>query len=310
MLKNPDQLYIFGEVLFDCFPSGEQILGGAPFNVAWHLQALGNQPRFISRVGNDERGDKILQEMRNWGMSTTAVQIDTEHPTGRVEVALSGGEPSYDIVAESAFDFIAADQLCEPLAAGILYHGTLCLRNQTSRNTLHEIAQSSDLKIFLDVNLRPPWWQRDEVFDWLKHADWVKMNEKELNLLGSSATDIRQQMTELQSSCRLEQLIVTRGKKSTLVRTRDGEFHALLPEKVTHQLVDTVGAGDAFSAVYIHGLRAGWPTAVTLHYAQQFAGQVIGLRGATTTDPTFYQNFIASSKRDLSDKEHNATTNP
>jgi fructokinase len=296
MLKSPAELYIFGEVLFDCFPTGEQILGGAPFNVAWHLQALGDQPRFISRVGNDEHGDKILQEMRNWGMGTTAVQIDAGHPTGRVEVAISNGEPSYDIVVDSAFDFISADQLCEPHAEGILYHGTLCLRNRTSRNAFHEIAQRTDLKIFLDVNLRSPWWQQDEVFGWLKNAAWVKMNQDELALLGAAATDIRQQMAELQSICGLEQLIVTRGEKSTLIRTRAGEFHSLLPEKVDHHLVDTVGAGDAFSAVYIHGLRAGWPITLTLRRAQQFAGQVIGLRGATTTDPTFYQDFIASSK--------------
>ncbi|HEY5673443.1 MAG TPA: carbohydrate kinase [Malonomonas sp.] len=292
-MKNQSEIYIFGEVLFDCFPTGEQILGGAPFNVAWHLQALGDQPRFISRVGKDDRGDKIMLAMRNWGMNTTAVQIDTEHPTGRVEVTITDGEPSYDIVADSAYDFISAEQLGDPIAAGILYHGTLCLRNQTARDALHEIAQRAEIRIFLDVNLRPPWWQRDEVFAWLKNAHWVKMNQEELRLLGAGATDIRQQMAELQSTCGLEQLIVTRGEQSTLVRTAAGEFHSLVPKKAEH-LVDTVGAGDAFSAVYIHGLRAGWPTEVTLHHAQQFASKIVGLRGATTADSVFYQEFIAS----------------
>ncbi|MDA3902635.1 MAG: carbohydrate kinase [Desulfuromusa sp.] len=292
-MKNQAELYIFGEVLFDCFPTGEQILGGAPFNVAWHLQALGDQPRFISQVGKDERGDRILQAMRNWGMSSVAVQIDAEHPTGRVEVTITDDEPSYDIVADSAYDFISAEQLREPLAAGILYHGTLCLRNQPSRNALREIAQRADLRIFLDVNLRPPWWQRDEVFGWLKNAHWVKMNQEELRLLGEATIDIRQQMVKLQSTCGLEQLIVTCGEQGTLIRTADGEFHSRVPEKA-EQLIDTVGAGDAFSAVYIHGLRAGWPTAVTLHHAQQFASKIVGLRGATTTNAAFYQEFIAS----------------
>ena len=293
VMKNQAEIYIFGEVLFDCFPTGEQILGGAPFNVAWHLQALGDQPRFISRVGKDERGDRILQAMRNWGMSSAAVQIDAQHPTGRVEVMITDDEPSYDIVADSAYDFISADQLREPLAAGILYHGTLCLRNQPPRNALRKIAQSADLRIFLDVNLRPPWWQRDEVFGWLKNAHWVKMNQQELQLLGAAATDIRQQMADLQATCGLEQLIVTRGGQGTLIRTAAGEFHSQVPEKA-EQLVDTVGAGDAFSAVYIHGLRAGWPIDVTLRHAQKFASKIIGLRGATTTDSAFYQEFIAS----------------
>jgi fructokinase len=290
-MKNRGQLYIFGEVLFDCFPSGAKVLGGAPFNVAWHLQALGDQPRFVSRIGDDECGNKILQAMGNWRMSTADVQIDKVRPTGRVEVTIIDGEPSYDIVADSAYDFISAEQLGEPIMAGILYHGTLCLRNSKTRNTLSRISRNKNLKKFLDVNLRPPWWQRDEVFEWLKSADWVKMNQEELRLLGASATDTHQQMAELQTTCGLEQLIVTRGEQGALVRTIDGEFYSRRPEKAEH-LVDTVGAGDAFSAVYIHGLRAGWPISTTLANAQKLATKVIGIRGATTTDAAFYQDFI------------------
>ena len=288
-MNNQIELYIFGEVLFDCFPSGERVLGGAPFNVAWHLQALGDQPRFISRVGADDQGDRILQAMRDWNMSTAGVKVDAEHPTGRVTITLDGDEPVYNIVADSAYDFISAEQLCEPINAGILYHGTLCLRNDTSRNALSEITRSADVKIFLDVNLRSPWWQRDKVLAWVKNAHWVKMNQVELSLLGEHASDIRQKMTALQESCELEQLIVTCGDQDTLVRTAAGEFHTGVPEKVA-QPVDTVGAGDAFSAVYLHGLRAGWAIEETLHQAQRFAGKIVGLRGATTSELAFYQD--------------------
>lgn len=92
-MNKQSDIYIFGEVLFDCFPTGEQILGGAPFNVAWHLQALGDSPQLISRVGKDQLGDEILQEMSSWGLSTSEVQIDREHPTGLVEVSISYNEP-------------------------------------------------------------------------------------------------------------------------------------------------------------------------------------------------------------------------
>ena len=295
-MKNQAQLYIFGEVLFDCFPTGEEILGGAPFNVAWHLQAFGDQPCFISRVGRDDRGTRVLQAMRTWGLDAAAVQVDAEHPTGRVEVMIQDNEPSYDIVADSAYDYISAEQVNKPLSTSILYHGTLCLRSRTSRNALREITRHHNVKIFLDVNLRPPWWQRDEVFDWLKSSHWVKMNQEELRLLGGTAADLQQQMAELQESCGLEQLIVTRGEHGTLIRTAAGEFHSLIPEKV-ERLVDTVGAGDAFSAVYIHGLRVGWPIETSLYHAQLFASKIIGLRGATTTDSAFYQEFIRSFSR-------------
>ncbi|MGE4559173.1 MAG: carbohydrate kinase [Desulfobulbus sp.] len=289
-MNKQTRLLIFGEVLFDCFPSGEQILGGAPFNVAWHLQALGDCPLFISRVGKDERGAGILEAMRGWGMETGGVQVDAAHPTGRVEVTIVKNEPSYDIVADSAYDFIAADELPDPghCSGGILYHGTLALRHPTARLALDELRKRNNLKVFIDVNLRPPRWQRDMVLDLLKNAHWAKMNQDELQQLAGTAADMHEQMAVLQAACGLEQLIVTRGEHGVLVRTDLGAVHVLQPEKV-ERLVDTVGAGDAFSAVYLHGLLAGWPVAETVNLAQSFAGKVIGLRGATTADPVFYQ---------------------
>ena len=293
-MKNPSNFYIFGEVLFDCFPDGAKVLGGAPFNVAWHLQALGDAPMFISRVGKDAGGDTILQAMLNWGMGIETVQIDPEHPTGRVEVTINNGEPSYDIIENSAFDFISSQQQLQKLQpGGILYHGTLSLRSKMSRRTLDEIRRMHNLRIFLDVNLRPPWYRRDEVLGWLKQAHWAKMNVAELDMLTKTAVNIRGQMAELQDSCTLEQLIVTQGEEDTLIRTADGQFYWLQPEKI-EGVVDTVGAGDAFSALYIHGLRCQWPIDVALRHAQDFAGRVIGLRGATTADPHFYKEAAGS----------------
>jgi len=288
-----NNIYIFGEVLFDCFPSGEQILGGAPFNVAWHLQALGDNPNFISRIGTDAWGDMITQAMDKWGLSTELLQLDQQYPTGRVEVRLNANEPSYDIVAPSAYDFIAPPTQPHSQRSGILYHGTLGLRNRHARSALHALTHASDLKIFLDINLRTPWWQQDEVFSYLNKAQWAKMNQDELGLLGYTGNDIQHHMAELQTRCQLEQLIVTRGAQGTLIRTASGEFHNLVPKQASH-LVDTVGAGDAFSAIYIHGLCSGWPIDKSLHHAQEFATKIIGIRGATTSDLSFYQDFVAS----------------
>lgn len=297
MMDNTTALYIFGEVLFDCFPSGEQILGGAPFNVAWHLQAFGDQPELISRVGQDIQGASVLEAMRMWKMDARAVLVDDEYPTGQVDVVIDDGEPHYNIAAPSAYDFISLDQPPATLSDGIFYHGTLSLRKQVSRIAYESIRRNKNLKIFLDVNLRSPWWQKEDVFDWLKRAHWVKMNQQELQLLGGdTAGGVRQQMAELQTTCDIEQLIVTQGAEGTIIRTSAGDFHSQVPEKVEH-LVDTVGAGDAFSAVYIHGLRNGWSVAANLHYSQLFASKVLGLRGATTTDSNFYAEFMASIPR-------------
>jgi fructokinase len=119
------------------------------------------------------------------------------------------------------------------------------------------------------------------------------MNQDELKLLAGAEKEIESQMAELQTACGLEQVIVTRGEQGTMIRTAQGGMHSLVPDKI-EQLIDTVGAGDAFSAVYIHGLLAGLPVDLNLRYAQQFAGKVIGLRGATTDDLNFYNEFTTS----------------
>jgi len=93
---------IFGEVLFDHFPDGSVVLGGAPFNVAWHLHAFGLKPLMVSRIGHDELGEKVEAAMRSWGMDCSGLQRDPDHPTGTVEVQFDDGEPIYEIVENVA----------------------------------------------------------------------------------------------------------------------------------------------------------------------------------------------------------------
>lgn len=281
------QIVVFGEVLFDCFPTGEEVLGGAPFNVAWHLQALGAEPLFVSRIGNDEQGRRILAAMENWGMRTDAVQWDENHPTGRVDVTLSDGQPHYHISEGVAYDHISSEQLPADGERMILYHGTLALRHQDSGNALDELAQRPDCDLFIDVNLRAPWWQRQEVLAWLKRARWAKMNRDELAELGFDSPDTETAMMELMTRCDLDQLIVTCGSDGALVMSAPSELvraAALVPERY----VDTVGAGDAFSAVYLQGLLSDRPIAENVAMAQRLAARVIGMRGAIADDTTIY----------------------
>ncbi len=290
-MNTKKSVLVFGEALFDCFPDGKKVLGGAPFNVAWHLQALGNQPDFISRIAEDALGKKMLTAMRDWKMNTGYVQIDPIHQTGQVEVSIIDNEPSYTITPNCAYDFISAEQIESLPNKGILYHGSLGLRNNISRNCLSTIIQQVDLSVFLDVNLRSPWWHKEEVFSWMEQARWVKLNEQELQQLGFVSTDIFEAMNKLLTQCKLELVIVTQGKKGVTVLGADGLVYQDTPTTVKH-IIDTIGAGDGFSAVCIHGLAAGWAIEETLKLAQQFAGKVITLQGATTMDREFYQPFI------------------
>lgn len=276
------RLCIFGEVLFDHFPDGRRVLGGAPFNVAWHLQAFGQAPYLISRVGNDAQGEAIHEAMRHWGMDDHGLQFDSTLPTGRVSVEFSDGEPRYDIVAPCAYDRIEVVQTT-PVACGLLYHGSLALRDASSRQAAASLQAGGPQTIFLDVNLRPPWWQREQVLAMVQQADWVKLNGEELQLLypaGDAAAFL--------TAYRLRGVLLTHGAAGAELFSAEGEHLRTQPQGE----VTVVGAGDAFAAVMILGLSRDWSLSITLQRAQAFAAALVGQRGATVADHDFYRPFI------------------
>jgi fructokinase len=282
---------VFGEVLMDQFPDVQQVLGGAPFNVAWHLQAFGQNPCFISRIGNDAMGGSIRQAMTDWGMTVENVQIDPDYPTGTVEVTINNNEPGYKILADQAYDFIAAQQLNPANQYSVIYHGTLALRNRVSEQALNTLKASHPGKIFVDVNLRAPWWHKEPVNQWVNNADWVKLNHDELMQLAEPQNTIQDTMRLFLKKHNLDVLIVTCGSSGAMALTNAGEFLEVTPTGDI-SIVDTVGAGDAFSAVQLLGIRQDWPLSLTLERAQAFASALVTQRGATVKDLSFYQAFI------------------
>jgi fructokinase len=291
MAMNNNKLIIFGEVLYDCFPGGEKVLGGAPFNVAWHLQAFGQSPRFVSRVGDDAEGAAIVQAMEDWGMDTGGVQQDPRRATGRVAVSFNQGEPSYEIVADVAYDFIDSAALIGN-SCNTLYHGSLGLRSATARRALEQLKQQPPQRIFMDVNLRPPWWRREQVLEWVAQANWVKLNLDELGQLQAPSSDLLSQARDFKSTHELNGLIITRGEQGALALTEGDVVFDVIPES-SLDTVDSVGAGDAFSAVMLLGLNLQWPLDTSLQRAQSFASAIVGQRGATVSSRAFYRDFLS-----------------
>lgn len=289
-MNNNPLLHIFGEVLFDHFPDGSRVLGGAPFNVAWHLQAFGQSPRFISRIGDDPSGHEITTLMAAWDMSREAVQTDSEHPTGSVRVLIRDGEPHYQIVTDCAYDFIDSKLLEEKQTQGILYHGSLAIRNPVSRAALQAAKARHQGNVFVDVNLRPPWWDREMLLPLLHDADWVKLNEAELIALCPDEHGLEAAMQAFCAQFDLEMLVVTRGEQGAVAYDRQQHFVTVKPPAST-AVVDTVGAGDAFAALLLLGLSKQWPLTVALERAQAFACALVGRRGATVADRAFYRAF-------------------
>jgi len=280
---------IFGEVLFDMFPDGNRVLGGAPFNVAWHLQAFGVQPVFVSCVGNDESGKKIRDEMQRWGMNQNHLQTDDHHPTGKVQIKFKDDEPQYDIVENCAYDFITPAKISAN--CGLLYHGSLAIRNPVSAKALGNIKKQQQGKIFIDVNLRTPWWKKETLLHEIHSAHWVKLNEDELYTLQSDSRSLEEDARRFLETYKLDGLVVTLGAKGALAITSNSNPIRVNPETTTN-IVDSVGAGDAFASVLILGILKDWSLQSTLERAQIFASKIVGQQGATVQDMNFYQSLI------------------
>jgi len=287
---------VFGEVLFDRFPDGHQVLGGAPFNVAWHLQAFNQHPRFISRVGDDDKGGIIRQAMLDWGMTVETLQIDPDYPTGTVQVTIENGEPGYAILPDQAYDFIASqpDVGCE---FDVIYHGTLALRNRPSEQALTDLIARHRGKVFIDVNLREPWWQKDAVNRWVGNAHWAKLNHDELMHLATAQNTLQETMRLFLELHQLEVLVVTCGSRGAVAINQAGEWAEVKPDGGL-TIVDTVGAGDAFASVLLLGMQQDWTLPSTMERAQSFASVLVTKRGATVQDLSFYRPFIDDGNLD------------
>lgn len=252
------KILCFGEALWDMLPSGKQP-GGAPMNVALHLARFGADVRLLSRVGDDDLGRALLEYLAAQGLATDLVQIDARHPTGQVLVDLSDPHAvRYDIAEPAAWDFIdGAEYANVPTDSDtIVVFGSLAARSSVSRGTLFEVLDRVRLKVF-DLNLRPPYVDRDVIERLLHRADWVKLNEEELDLVARQPGDPRSPedgVHDLSHRYALATVCLTLGERGALMRHggrvfRQPAFHV--------RVVDTVGCGDAFLAAWLSEMSRG-----------------------------------------------------
>jgi fructokinase len=251
-----------GEVLWDMLPSGRQ-LGGAPANFAYHCQALGADARLVSRVGDDALGREVLERFRQVDLPADTVTIDPVAPTGTVPVELDqGGQPRFTITENVAWDRIEADETALEIAAraDAVYFGSLAQRSEPARRAIRQLVVASPsgaLRVF-DVNLRPPFVDREVIEGSLILANLLKLNDQELPVFATMfdlSGSVRDQVAELAHRFNLSTVVLTRGERGSLLWTESGwSDHAGLAVLVC----DTVGAGDAFTAALTVGLLAGW----------------------------------------------------
>lgn len=300
----------FGEVLFD-IASDHTTLGGAPLNFIYHLAKfskeydLGIQCRLVSKVGNDQAGRRALDFIQKANIDVQSMQISEEHPTGKVFVQLdSTGLPEYEIIENVAWDYIDFHPFVNNydwVRSDLLYLGTLCQRTQHNRQTLDWLFQQENpwaKSVYFDLNIRQRYYTKDIIENTLIETNFLKINEDELKVIEvlffSQSKD--RHLTEnkvldkLMKEYKLQAVLYTKGSKGASIHYADG---TIVNHKAEAHLkvVDTIGAGDAFSSVFCLGVLLGWSQSLILERAIEFSGKICTIPGALPTGEYFYTSF-------------------
>jgi fructokinase len=283
-----------GEVLFDVFPCCRW-LGGAPFNFIYHVNKLLGTGYFISRVGDDDSGREVLEKMAANDIPQDFVETDKIHPTGAAIVSVDkDGNPHFTIKEDCAYDFIKITPQTRKFIdenATMLYYGSLAQRSSLSRQAIESLWRSGK-KYFCDINIRQHFYNKEIITSSLMAADVLKANLSELELISEllygDIFEMDSAALKLMENFRIEMLCVTMGA--------DGAVLYKGMEKDTYkasvsQIADTVGAGDAYSAILAIGFLKGWPLERINAFATEFASGICQIEGALPVNDEFYEDY-------------------
>lgn len=275
----------FGEILWDIFPDYKKP-GGSPANLAYHLHALGNQTRLISRVGNDRLGNELVKFISTKGLPVEQIQVDESIQTGTVGVQFTDNEPSYTIHQPAAWDKIDFSEEIKKLAsnADAICFASLSQRSEKSKKTLGEILTNTNpecLKVF-DLNLRKPFFDKQTIQSSIEVADVIKFNEDELaEVEGWMKTD--DLPGYILSNHPKKTILITLGAKGSTMVNIEGKFHHDAYPITSKG--DFVGVGDAFLACTTHLILENEKPSTILKKANYYASYIASQKGGMPEVP-------------------------
>lgn len=276
-----------GEVLWDVFEDAEH-LGGAALNFAAHSRVLAHRVAFISAVGDDPRGQRVLEKMKAMRLPTRFVHKVTGHPTGIVTVSLDdSGQPRFTIHRPAAYDFpelseVEFNELSSQQPEWI-YFGTLFqMSPQAKALTVKVVAANPKARRFYDVNLRENCYEAALVNELMSLATVVKLNDQEVDtiqsMFGWSYRSLEEFCRKSAQRFGWEAICVTRGEAGCVLVVGDSYVDA---EGYEVAVADTVGAGDAFAAAFVHGLGCGWHPTKIADFANRVGALIASRPGGT-----------------------------
>jgi len=280
------KIVAIGEVLWDVI-GREEHLGGATFNFAAHARILGHDVGFVSGVGEDDRGRGILRRMEEMKLSARNVARVADQPTGYVTVAVSaGGQPSYILHRPVAYHFPSlSDESFTALVAPApdwIYFGSLTFMSEQAKSLLFQLLDAAPTaRRYCDINLRHNCHTPELLDELMARATIMKLSDLEIDemahIFGHPHLTFENFARAYAEKYSWEGVIITRGAEGCVVLL-DGRYFEVsgIPVKVA----DAIGAGDAFSAAFVHGLSAGWSPEETAAFANRVGALVASRPGA------------------------------
>ena len=282
---------VFGEILWDII-HGTSHLGGAPFNFAAHLAKMGGEVTVLSAVGDDELGSRAIEKAKEYRIDTRFIGIHSDLPTGTVDVTVdASGQPDYTIHENVAWDSIELSEeeyrALETPVWDVIYIGTIAQRSDMNRAVLRRLFDTARRNhVFCDVNLRQSYYSRDIIERSLLVSTVVKVNDDEARtlseLFNGRPMPIEPAARRLRESFGHDIVIVTRGGEGAFVCAENESLYTTCSDV---EVIDTVGAGDSFSAGFLYGFLSGMGISVASNLAASVADFVVSRAGAIPDYP-------------------------
>jgi fructokinase len=276
----------FGEILWDVI-DGKEHIGGAPFNLSAHLARMGTEAAIVSSLGKDGRGERAMEILKSMGLRSSFVKINEDLPTGVVLVEIDGaGKPTYDIKEGVAWDRIElGDEQIEEIRGetwDVLVCGSLAQRTEYNRKSLRALLEAAaPREVFFDVNLRLDYFSAAILKETMERTSILKLNDEEVPVvsglvLGKELKD-REFCEAIESEWGIHTTAITRGGQGASVYQGDRYVHV---PAAPVDVVDTVGAGDSFSAAFLYGLHKTGDILKAAEFAVKLSSFVAGSQGA------------------------------